>query len=120
MPMANTVALSFSLLKYEINQINQLNEEQIKSAKKVFYLQNCSDLKKEDAYAYVDDFANVVNHEYMSMVGKMAVSYFKNNDGTKEYNNAALKEIMEYMETHDVKESAYYKKGRLRGNQTIN
>ena len=104
----------------EINQINQLNEEQIKSAKKVFYLQNCSDLKKEDAYAYVDDFANVVNHEYMSMVGKMAVSYFKNNDGTKEYNNAALKEIMEYMETHDVKESAYYKKGRLRGNQTIN
>jgi len=102
-----------------IGDIELLSEEQIKTAKKVFYLQNCGELRNEEKYLYNDEFADVTNRKYMGMVSEMAVSYFKNNDGTKAYNDAALKDIMEYMESHDVKESAYYKKGLLRGTETI-
>ena len=103
-----------------ISQIGLLSDEQIRIAKNVFYLQNCKNLQKEDEYAYIDEFSNVINHKYMNMVEKMAVSYFKNNDGTEKYNDAALKEIMEYMNDHDVKETAYYTKGKFRGRETIN
>lgn len=113
---------SFKEYEQQLNSIAQiegLNGEQIKIAKKVFYLQNCGELREEEKYSYQDEFANVVNSKYKGMISEIAVSYFKNNDGTKGYNGEALKDIMKYMESHDVKETAYYKQGLIRGSETI-
>jgi len=104
----------------DIHQMKKLCEKQIQTAKKVFYLQNSRDVYRDGEYTYCDEFANTVNKIYMDMISKMAVSYFKSNEGTKEYNNASLREIMKYMNMNDIKESAYYKKGISRGKETMN
>lgn len=97
-----------------IHEIEKLDSEQIKMAKKVFYLKNSGKMKIETA-KYSDEFAILVNNAYNQMQEEMPLQYFKSNDGTKSYNDALLKQIMEYFKTHDMKECEYYQRGFLRG-----
>ena len=39
---------------------------------------------------------------------KMASRYFGTDEGTKDYNTASLVDIMDYMKSHDIKQTQYY------------
>lgn len=88
--------------------IKPLDDNQIKTAKKLFYIRNNDNRSQK---GYKDELANLLNSHYSDMIGKMAISYFKENKGTSDYNAETLKAYCEYIKTHDVKESQYYQKG---------
>lgn len=97
-----------------IQELNRLDDGQIQTAKKVFYL-NFSGAMKSKMPNYSDEFAILVNNAYNQMQEEMPLQYFKSNDGTKSYNDALLKQITDYFSTHDIKECEYYRRGFLRG-----
>ena len=97
-----------------IQEVDRLDSEQIKMAKRVFYLKNSGTIKTETS-KYTDEFAILVNHAYNQMQEEIALQYFKGNDGTKSYNNALLKQVTEYFNAHDMRECEYYQRGFLRG-----
>lgn len=99
-----------------IDKLERLDEEQIEMAKKVFYLKNSGDLKTEKT-KYTDQFAALINHAYSKMQEEIALQYFKGNDGTKSYNDALMKQIIDYFSKHDMKECEYYQRGYLRGKE---
>lgn len=92
------------------DQIQRLNDDQIKTAKKLFYLQNSNGYYGK--LSYHDYFSDSLNQEYQKMINKMAHQYFKNNEGTEEYNTNILKWIMSYMDEHSLKDTIYYQKGK--------
>ncbi len=100
----------------DINKLDRLDDRQIETAKKVFYLRNSGVIKTETS-KYTDQFAALVNHAYNKMQEEIALQYFKNNEGTKGYNDALMKQITEYFETQDMKECEYYQRGYLRGKE---
>lgn len=97
-----------------IQQVERLDSEQIKTAKKVFCL-NHNDSMKMETSKYTDEFAVLINRSYNQMQEEIAIQYFKGNDGTKSYNDALLKQVIDYFETHEMKECEYYQRGFLRG-----
>lgn len=99
-----------------IEQVDRLNENQIITAKKVFFLKN-SNSDTPDFPGYTDEFANLVNKEYNRMMNEIALQYFASNDGTQNYNENLMKQITDYFDTHDMKNCAYYKRGVLRGKE---
>lgn len=101
-----------------INGVERLDNEQIRTAKKVFYIKNSGKMKLETE-KYSDEFAILVNNAYNQMQEEIPLQYFKSNDGTKSYNDALLKQITEYFKTHDMKECEYYQRGFLRGKDHI-
>lgn len=97
----------------KVDQIKRLNEEQIIKAKKVFYLANSNILST----AYTDEFAGLIIREYRNMLDEIALKYFASNDGTQQYNDKLMNQIVEYFQSHDMKECEYYRRGVLRGEE---
>lgn len=94
-----------------IKNIQVLNEKQIELAKKVFCLRN--NTKYDYLYSYFhDELSDMVNEKYNKMLNEIALQYFANNNGTKVYNDEILRFMIEYFNTHDLKECAYYLAGR--------
>lgn len=91
-----------------ISDINKLDENQITIAKKLFYIRSNDNRSQK---GYKDELASLLNGHYSNMLNKMAISYFKENKGTTEYNDETLKAYCEYIKSHDVKESQYYMRG---------
>lgn len=94
----------------KVDQIKHLSEDQIKMAKKVFYLGN-SDFVKSIKPSYNDEFSVLINNAYGRMVDDMGLRYFASNEGSKEYNNDLLKLMIEYFDKNDMKQCDYYKCG---------
>lgn len=99
-----------------IDRVPRLTDGQIEIAKKVFYLRN-SKTMKSDTPEFTDEFAVLVNNAYNQMQEEIPLQYFKGNEGTKGYNDALMKQITDYFETHDMKECEYFQRGYLRGKQ---
>lgn len=89
-------------------KVNRLDDEQVNTAKKVFYYKNCP--RKSEA-AFTDDFAKLMNEKYKEMIDAMALSYFKSNDGTEGYNNRALSAVLKYMESNKLSDTEYFIRG---------
>nr|MCR5129818.1 hypothetical protein [Lachnospiraceae bacterium] len=99
-----------------IQDVKPLSEEQIRTAKKAFYLRN----QYGPAILgtkYDDEFGSLVNEQYRHMGDKMALAYFESNRGTEKYNTQITESITEYMEHHDMKTCKYYTQGVLRGKE---
>ena len=92
-----------------LNEMQRLSDKQIETAKKLFFLQNNKDYHNPTLYR--DEFADMINSKYTQMQEKMALQYFKNNDGTATYNTEILNLVREYANYHDMKETAYYQRG---------
>lgn len=99
-----------------VDKVDRLNEDQIITAKKVFYIKN-SNMIPSDSPMYTDEFANLVNREYNRMMNEIALQYFASNEGTQNYNDDLMKQITDYFATHDMKECEYYRRGVLRGKE---
>ena len=91
--------------------ITPLTEEQILTAKEVFFFRNGN--RKHQEACFQDSFADMLNAEYAEMIQEMALQYFKNNEGTKQYNDKVLHSVYEYMQNHDLKETQYYERASL-------
>lgn len=98
------------------DEIKPLTEEQMITAKKLFYLRN-SDQPTEGLFLYKDEFGNLINSEYQKMLEEIALQYFAGNEGTKDYNDAILGKISEYMKRNDLKESQYFTRAYMRGSE---
>ena len=99
-----------------IQEVEPLSEEQIRTAKKAFYLRN----QYGPAILgtkYDDEFGSLVNEQYRHMGDKMALAYFESNRGTEKYNTQITENITEYMEHHDMKTCKYYTQGVLRAEE---
>ena len=99
-----------------IQDVKPLSEEQIRTAKKAFYLRN----QYGPAILgtkYDDEFGSLVNEQYRHMGDKMALAYFESNRGTEKYNTQITESITEYMEHHDMKTCKYYTQGVLRAEE---
>ena len=95
----------------KMSKIKSLNNEQILTAKKVFYLQNI--LKKElTADGFSDEFALLLQGKYRKMLDDMAIEYFEKNDGTMKYNDEITIMATDYLLRHDYRETEYYMSGR--------
>lgn len=90
---------------HDIAGIKKLNSEQVKTAKKLFYLRN---QKGHDDTAFDDELADFFNERYKKMVGEIALKYFNADDGTSQYNDKILEDYKDYIKTHDVRKSKYY------------
>lgn len=103
----------------EINSLGRLDEEQIKMAKKVFYLINNKDerIYGRDDIEYDDEFSKGINDLYLGMNRAISKEYFVSNSGTNSYNESTLKYIIDFMNKNDLKETNYYKKGCQRGSE---
>lgn len=91
----------------KLPKIKRLNDEQIKNAKKVFYLNT----NYMDDTRFSDEFAKLLQGEYKKMQDEMNVKYFESNKGTKDYNDIILKCIIEYEKTHNLTDCEFYRKG---------
>ncbi|MCR4584647.1 MAG: hypothetical protein K5686_02885 [Lachnospiraceae bacterium] len=91
-----------------IAEIRHLDEEQIKTAKKVFYLKasGVGEYRKFD-----DVFARMVRDGYRKMREEIALEYFESDKGTKKYNDRITKEMIEYLRDADIRKTEYYKRG---------
>ncbi len=104
-----------SLSQYEsclkkIKRIKPLSDEQVITAKKVFYIQNV--LKKEKtSVAFDDDFAKLIRNGYTKMLDEMALEYFEKNDGTVKYNDMVTLDAIEFLESCDYEETDFYRAG---------
>ncbi len=98
-------------------EITPLSEEQIDRAKKVFYLRSTMD-SWCPAYFH-DDFQRCIADSYYRMVDKMALSYFAGNENTLPYNTECLRDILQWMEKGDFRETEYYKRGAKRGKELL-
>ena len=92
----------------DAKNINKLNDEQIVTAYKLFYVRNTDNRSLE---CYKDELASLMNEKYGAMMDKMAISYFLSNDGTREYNDESLKALMSFMSGHDIRKTMYYETG---------
>ena len=99
-----------------ISKIEALNDEQIATAKKIFYMINNrdGDWQSESEIPYDDEFAVMINSRYKEMHANIAKEYFIQNKGTNVYNDNTLKDLIDYMKDHDVRESCFYRLGALR------
>lgn len=86
------------------SDIKMLDEAHIIIAKKLFYIKN--NINNKNEYKK-DEIYNFINTEYFSMIDKMAISYFKGNDGTDEYNSEILQKYEKLIKTIDEKTSIY-------------
>ncbi len=93
-----------------IKDIKPLDEEQIKTARKVYYY-----MKKGRRYndPFEDDFANEISELYRTMVDKMGVDYFMSNKGTLEYNDGVCGYIIRYLQDHKISDTEYYSRGAM-------
>ena len=91
----------------KLSKIKRLTDEQIKNAKKVFYLNT----NYVDDTRFSDEFAKLLQGEYKKMQDEMNVKYFESNKGTKDYNDIILKCIKEYEKTHNLTDCEFYQKG---------
>lgn len=87
--------------------IEPLSEEQILIGKKTFFFKN--GYRKLPNNTFSDSFANLLNAKYAEMIREMALQYFKNNEGTKQYNDNVLHFVYNYMQNHDLRETKFYK-----------
>ncbi|MBR6848864.1 MAG: CDP-glycerol glycerophosphotransferase family protein [Lachnospiraceae bacterium] len=99
-----------------IQDVKPLSEEQIRTAKKAFYLRNHYGPAILGT-KYDDEFGSLVNEQYNHMGNKMALAYFESNRGTEKYNTQITENITEYMEQHDMKTCKYYTQGVLRAKE---
>ncbi|HPF29262.1 MAG TPA: hypothetical protein PLZ77_04045, partial [Lachnospiraceae bacterium] len=91
-----------------VSEIEKLTQEQIVTAKKVFYLRYCED---DNSDLFNDELSRMIKKEYFSMVDQIAIQYFKGDRGTEKYNDRMFQLITEYMEKNDLRTSQYYLKG---------
>ena len=91
-----------------IADIPALNEEQIKTARKVFYLKASGVGEYEK---FEDEFAKLVRDGYRKMREEIALDYFESDKGTKKYNEKITEEINAYLKDHDIRETDYYRRG---------
>ncbi len=101
-----------------IQDVKPLSEEQIRTAKKAFYLRNHYGPAILGT-KYDDEFGSLVNEQYNHMGNKMALAYFESNRGTEKYNTEITENITEYMEQHDMKTCKYYTQGVLRAKELL-
>lgn len=91
-----------------ITNIEMLNDEQIKTAYKLFYVRHTDNRSLE---CFKDELGNLMNEKYSNLMDSMPISYFLSNDGTKEYNDETLKALIGFMKTHDIRKTMYYEAG---------
>lgn len=92
------------------SSVERLNDEQIKTAKKLFYIRCNNNFFFK---VFNDELAILLNNCYEKMKNKMAISYFINDDGTEKYNDYTLMEYIQYIDKNDVKDSQYYCAGKV-------
>ncbi len=92
-----------------LDKVERLNEEQIKTAKKVFYMANC---KHTVSWYFKDEFALMIRKKYEHMFDEMALQYFESDKGTEKYNDEITESIIEYAKTHDLRLCQYYQRGK--------
>lgn len=94
---------------FDMPRINKLNDEQVLTARKVFYLQNCSNKKKT---GFKDELTNIVKDGYKKMLDKMALEFFDKNEGTQKFNDELTEDILSYFEKNDYRTVDYYNTGK--------
>lgn len=94
-----------------ISGTERLSDEQIITAKKVFYLNVNIEEFDNQTFSYHDDLEQLLNGVYYRMQKEMPISYFKNNDGTEKYNNETLEKLISFMDSNSLKDSEYYQNG---------
>lgn len=92
-----------------MSKITRLNDEQIMTARKVFYLQNCSNKKKK---VFEDELTRIVKDGYQKMLDKMALEFFDKNEGTQKYNDKLTEDVLNYIENIDYRTVDYYDAGK--------
>ena len=100
----------YKALLQNANTIEKLSDDKIAIAKKLFYLRNSKD---KNSKKYDEDYYNLLNGEYSSMIKNMAIEYFKGNYGTKNYNIVTLQKYIELASKKNARESIYYEWGKL-------
>lgn len=100
----------YKTLLMDIENVPSLDDKQVETAKKLFYLRN-NDNRKQ--LGFKDELANLLNSQYKEMLEKMAISYFKENNGTEEYNDRILQSYTDYIQLHNEKDSQYYEAGKI-------
>ena len=101
-----------------IAEVKPLDAEQIRTAKKAFYLRNHYGPAILGT-KYDDEFGSLVNEQYKYMGDKMALAYFESNRGTEKYNTQITESITEYMEQHDMRTCKYYTQGVMRAKELL-
>ena len=94
-----------------IQEMEPLSDEQVMTARKVFYLSNAGDREKEDS-SYADEFAILSNGKYLEMIKKMPLEYFENNRGTEIYNDKILELYADYFHNNIIKETDFFMRGK--------
>ncbi len=93
-------------LLMNIQSVEPLTQEQIITAKKVFYMAAFRfSLKKQ---AFSDDFSKLLNERYLKMCNTLKAQYFESNKGTEEYNTEIMDFITKYYTTNDIRKTEYY------------
>lgn len=97
-----------------VSSVERLCEDQIETAKKVFYLMfshKCNDMR------YKDEFSGYVLELYRQFSEESRRNLFESDHGTEEMNDHITGKIIDYLESHDIKDCEYYKRGLLRGEE---
>jgi len=93
-----------------IQDINRLNDSQIKTARKAFFL-TTQRMDKMLGKGFNDRFCIELKKKYNNMLDEMTTDYFESNKGTEKYNTEILKFVEEWQRTNDIKECDYYLRG---------
>ena len=104
--------MEYEQLLMHIEETEPLKEEQILTAKKVFYM---NAQKQLEGKAFSDEFASILLEENQNMNDQIAVQLFENNKGTQAYNDTVMDSITGYFSAHGIEECEYYQRGKMRG-----
>ena len=96
-----------------LDAVKPLTDEQIVTAKKLFYLRNNESLA-QGLYLYKDEFSDLINTNYKRMFEEIPLQYFAGNQGTEVYNNDVLQKVTDYFKNNDLKTTSYYTKASER------
>lgn len=94
---------------HEISKIKKLNAEQTTTARKVFYLKNCSGKKKRE---FGDELTQVVTSGYQKMLNAMALKFFDKNEGTQPFNDELTENVLDLLKKSDYRSVDYYNAGK--------
>ena len=95
----------------EIDSISKLNNEQIKTAKKVFYLGNNPD---KFPLKFDDELFELLIKQDKKMSDEYAMELFESNSGSEKYNDDVMEELLDYFTKNDYCDCQYYKRGKQR------
>ena len=86
---------------------------------KYFLINNKDESIYNPKIHYDDDFAKIINERYMRMNTEISGEYFESNKGTEDYNNGTLKDLIDYMNSNDLRKTSFYNAGVIRAKEII-